>query len=83
MPGRWSRCGPRWRPTRPSWAPAGDWTMVKVWYAPQGSLGTSAYPTRGFIYSGHAHGDDEPDASTSVIATAAAAPMTSGIPLDR
>lgn len=31
---------------------AGDWSMVKVWYAPQGSLGTSAYPTRGFIYGG-------------------------------
>ena len=33
---------------------AGDWSMVKVWYAPQGDLGTSAYPTRGFIYSGDA-----------------------------
>ena len=29
---------------------AGDWSMVKVWYAPQGSLGTSAYATNGFIY---------------------------------
>jgi hypothetical protein len=28
--------------------------MVKVWYGPQGDLGTSAYPTKGFIYSGHA-----------------------------
>ena len=33
---------------------AGDWSMVKVWYGPQGGLGTSAYPTKGFIYSGHA-----------------------------
>ena len=33
---------------------AGDWSMVKVWYGPQGDLGTSAYPTKGFIYSGHA-----------------------------
>ena len=33
-------------------SPAGDWTMVKVWYGPQHGLGTSAYPTRGFIYSG-------------------------------
>ena len=32
----------------------GDWSMVKVWYGPQGGLGTSAYPTRGFIYSGSA-----------------------------
>ena len=33
---------------------AGDWSAVKVWYAPQGGLGTSTYPTNGFIYSGHA-----------------------------
>lgn len=33
---------------------AGDWSVVKVWYAPQGGLGTSTYPTNGFIYSGHA-----------------------------
>ena len=31
---------------------AGDWSMVKVWYGPQHGLGTSAYPTNGFIYSG-------------------------------
>ena len=64
-------------------SPNGDWTMVKVWYAPQGSLGTSAYPTRGFIYSGRSHGEDESEASTGVIATAAVAPMTSGIPLEQ
>ena len=33
---------------------AGDWSEVKVWYGPQGGLGTSTYPTNGFIYSGHA-----------------------------
>jgi len=33
-------------------SPSGDWSMVKVWYGPQGSLGTSAYPTHGFIYAG-------------------------------
>ena len=33
---------------------AGDWSMVKVWYGPQHGLGTSAYPTNGFIYSGKA-----------------------------
>ena len=32
----------------------GDWSMVKVWYGPQGGLGTSAYPTKGFIYADHA-----------------------------
>ena len=38
-------------------SPNGDWTMVKVWYAPQGDLGTSAYQTNGFIYSGRAPKD--------------------------
>jgi surface antigen len=33
---------------------AGDWSEVKVWYGPNGGLGTSAYPTHGFIYSGRA-----------------------------
>lgn len=37
---------------------AGDWSMVKVWYAPQHDLGTSSYPTNGFIYSGHAPRDE-------------------------
>jgi surface antigen len=41
---------------------AGDWSMVKVWYGPQGNLGTSAYPTKGFIYSGHAPAGDTLDA---------------------
>ena len=41
---------------------AGDWSMVKVWYGPQGDLGTSAYPTKGFIYSGHAPRGDTLDA---------------------
>jgi surface antigen len=36
----------------------GDWSMVKVWYGPQHDLGTTAYPTKGFIYSGHAGRDD-------------------------
>lgn len=73
-------------------SPNGDWTMVRVWYAPQGSLGTSAYPTRGFIYSGQApRGDDGDDqggdednngqVSTTVIATAATVPVTAGVPL--
>ncbi len=33
---------------------AGDWSLVKVWYGPQHDLGTSTYPTSGFIYSGKA-----------------------------
>ena len=33
---------------------AGDWSQVKVWYAPQGGLGTTPYPARGFIYADRA-----------------------------
>ena len=28
----------------------GDWSKVKVWYKPSGDLGTTAYPTYGFVY---------------------------------
>lgn len=28
----------------------GDWSRVKVWYSPLDDLGTSVYPTYGFIY---------------------------------
>lgn len=30
---------------------AGDWSRVKVWYAGNGDLGTTTYPTFGFIYA--------------------------------
>lgn len=30
---------------------AGDWSLVRVWYGPNGGLGTSSYPTKGFIYA--------------------------------
>jgi surface antigen len=28
----------------------GDWSKVKVWYKPSGDLGTTIYPTYGFVY---------------------------------
>ena len=31
-------------------SPGNDWSQVRVWYAPQGGLGTSAWPVHGFIY---------------------------------
>ena len=31
-------------------SPQGDWSQVKVWYDPNGNLGTTVYPTYGFIY---------------------------------
>lgn len=32
-------------------SPAGDWSQVKVWYAPTGSLGLRSNATYGFIYA--------------------------------
>jgi surface antigen len=29
---------------------AGDWSKVRVWYAPIGALGGTSYPVNGFIY---------------------------------
>jgi surface antigen len=31
-------------------SPAGDWSEVKVWFDPRRDLGTTTYPTYGFIY---------------------------------
>jgi surface antigen len=31
-------------------SPAGDWSQVKVWYDPSRDLGSTVYPTYGFIY---------------------------------
>jgi surface antigen len=31
-------------------SPANDWSQVRVWYAPIGDLGTTAWPVAGFIY---------------------------------
>jgi hypothetical protein len=31
-------------------SPAGDWSQVKVWYDPARDLGSTVYPTYGFIY---------------------------------
>ena len=61
---------------------AGDWSEVKVWYAPQGGLGTSSYPVKGFIYSDHAPAGSHEAApldqarTTLVIATSASIPVS-------
>jgi surface antigen len=36
---------------------AGDWSKVKVWYAPLQDVGSSTYPLYGFIYNKPAQGD--------------------------
>lgn len=40
---------------------AGDWSAVRVWYAPIGDLGRRANPVQGFIYP---DSDSAPDSST-------------------
>lgn len=35
-------------------SPAGDWSQVKVWNDPSRNLGTTTYPTYGFIYQDNA-----------------------------
>ena len=37
---------------------AGDWSMVRVWYAPIGDLGLRANPVQGFIYPSGRSGED-------------------------
>jgi surface antigen len=32
-------------------SPNGDWSSVRVWYAPLKGLGRSTYPLHGFIYN--------------------------------
>ena len=31
-------------------SPTGNWSQVKVWYDPSNNLGTTVYPTYGFVY---------------------------------
>ena len=78
----WSRPGGIERDVRAvDVSAAGDWSEVKVWFGPLGGLGTSSYPTNGFIYSGHAPkidatpAVDTPAVDTNVIATAAIVPV--------
>jgi surface antigen len=33
-------------------SPYADWSLVRVWWPPSGTLGSTAYPVEGFIYSG-------------------------------
>ncbi|MGI4943349.1 MAG: CHAP domain-containing protein [Janthinobacterium lividum] len=33
-------------------SPGGDWSLVRVWWAPSRAMGTTAYPTYGFISPG-------------------------------
>ncbi|MBB4085743.1 CHAP domain-containing protein [Sphingomonas carotinifaciens] len=74
----WSRRGGIERDVRAiDISPNNDWSQVKVWYGPNGGLGTSSYPTKGFIYAGHAPKAPMVDALPPVqIASQGPDPMT-------
>lgn len=52
-------------------SPANDWSQVRVWYAPLGDLGTTAWPAHGFIYPKAA-----PRTQVAAAPRIAAAPVT-------
>ncbi|HVJ02808.1 MAG TPA: CHAP domain-containing protein [Sphingomonas sp.] len=51
-------------------SPSGDWSQVRVWYAPVGGLGGTTYPVNGFIYSDGAPEDQAPEWTAPQIAQA-------------
>jgi surface antigen len=58
---------------------AGDWSLVKVWYAGNGGLGTTSYVANGFIYSDDApKGDETLDTLPSVTLASNGASNTDG-----
>jgi surface antigen len=59
-------------------SPANDWTQVRVWYAPLGDLGTTAWPVEGFIYGERDSG--APLGGSRVLASASYAPSASPNP---
>lgn len=54
-------------------SPGGDWSMVRVWYGPQGGLGQRPNPANGFIYPSAAGAAQAGNAAASA-QTAAADP---------
>lgn len=82
----WSRRGGIERDVRAvDVSAAGDWSQVRVWYGPQGGLGTSANPTDGFIYAGGTPAVQAPVAPLAPTVLASLSPATSpwGVPLSR
>lgn len=59
-------------------SPEGDWSQVRVWYGPQGSLGIRANPVFGFIYN-EAPGEAAP--AVTPVTTIAAATPAAGVPV--
>ncbi|MBB3694078.1 CHAP domain-containing protein [Sphingomonas sp. BK580] len=80
----WSRRGGIERDVRAvDVSSAGDWSMVRVWYAGNGDLGTTSYPLAGFIYRDKAPMNEErAPLAPMTIATTAAAPVAGALPVD-
>ncbi len=73
----WSRRGGIERDVRAIDVSAkGDWSLVKVWYASNGDLGTTAYAANGFIYANGAPKGDALPTVTMASNEAAKAPAT-------
>lgn len=71
----WSRPGGIERDVRAvDVSEAGDWSKVRVWFAPLGDLGKTAYPAHGFIFA-----EPGADALTAPVAIAAAKAGAPGI----
>jgi hypothetical protein len=51
-------------------SPAGDWSEVRVWYAPLGGLGTTHWPVNGFIYNQKPKASERPNERLTVLASA-------------
>lgn len=80
----WSRRGGIERDVRAiDVSPAGDWSMVRVWFAGSGDLGTTNYPLAGFIYADKAPTiEAEAPLAPMTIATTASAPVAGALPVD-
>jgi hypothetical protein len=56
---------------------SGDWSLVRVWYAPQRSLGLRGNPTFGFIYRDGSTGAAPADAAPEIASSSTLAAATS------
>lgn len=57
---------------------AGDWSQVRVWYAPINGLGTRVNPVQGFIYPRSASTPAQDLGNSATLATIAASVATAG-----
>jgi surface antigen len=55
----------------------GDWSQVRVWYAPLADLGTTAWPVHGFIYPGSTP-ENPPRLEYAAVISLEAAPKPTG-----